>query len=107
MVESGWFQNNLHQVTLPIRNNEPVGVNLIEPKAPIHLTTGNGGPPSISRVAPSQVKNWSLARSPLYSYTRLETSNATHLTWVQISNLDGTVIDTQTVVQHNHGPFEA
>eukprot|EP00035_Acanthoeca_spectabilis_P007325 m.135400 g.135400 ORF g.135400 m.135400 type:complete len:59 (-) comp13903_c0_seq2:1214-1390(-) len=42
----------------------------------------------------------------LFRYTILEATNATHLSWKQISNLNGSVIDNRLVVQNSHGPFE-
>eukprot|EP00035_Acanthoeca_spectabilis_P007327 m.135406 g.135406 ORF g.135406 m.135406 type:complete len:601 (-) comp13903_c0_seq3:1214-3016(-) len=93
-----------YEVTYPIKLNQPVQTNLVNPKATVHLITGNGGPPSKSVI--KTPKNWSLTHTSDYSYTILEATNATHLSWKQISNLNGSVIDNRLVVQNSHGPFE-
>merc|ERR1712046_297086 len=92
-----------YEVILPVKNNTKVQDSLVEPKAPVHLISGNGGPPSASKFG--IIKEWSLFRSTEFSYSRVKASNSTHLEWDQISNYDGRVIDHRTIVQHNHGPF--
>eukprot|EP00036_Acanthoecidae_sp_10tr_P015395 CAMPEP_0206286198 /NCGR_PEP_ID=MMETSP0106_2-20121207/480_1 /ASSEMBLY_ACC=CAM_ASM_000206 /TAXON_ID=81532 /ORGANISM="Acanthoeca-like sp., Strain 10tr" /LENGTH=610 /DNA_ID=CAMNT_0053716719 /DNA_START=44 /DNA_END=1873 /DNA_ORIENTATION=- len=90
-----------YEVTYPIKMNQPVQFNYTDPRATIHLVTGNGGPPSASAWPGG--KKWSKAHTPLYSYTLLEATNYTHLSWKQVRNLDGSVVDTQTIVQSKHG----
>ena len=86
----------------PTYNATPVQKSFAEPRAPVHLVTGNGGPPSPSSCDGLADRN---CIAQPYSYTRLVAHNATDLSWVQISNADGSVIDEWTVHQEKHGPF--
>ena len=74
-----------------------------EPRAPVHLVTGNGGPPSKSSF--HKIEPYSFVHSTVYSYTRLVAHNATHMTWTQVANQDSSVLEELTVTQHHHGPF--
>ena len=72
------------------------------PPGVLHVCSGNGGPPSPSSCDGLADRN---CIAQPYSYTRLVAHNATDLSWVQISNADGSVIDEWTVHQEKHGPF--
>ena len=78
--------------------------NFIEPRAPVHLVTGNAGPPSASRFA--KIEPYSYLHSTKYSYTRLIAHNASLMEWVQVGNDAGsTVLATLAITQSKHGPF--
>jgi len=87
----------------PVYNNTALQTNFVNPKAPVHLVTGNGGPPSASRFG--KIQAWSHVHSNVYSYTRLVAHNATTMTWIQVANNDSRVLDTLTITAKTHGPF--
>ena len=88
----------------PTYNATPVAKNFSYPKAPVHLVTGNGGPPTASSF--DKVEPYSHSHSTIFSYTRLVVHNATHMTWIQVANSDSRVIDELTIVQDAaHAPF--
>jgi len=72
------------------------------PKGVIHVCSGNGGPPSATNCnAHPKCKHCDAT----YSYTRLTAYNATDLLWEQVSNMDGSVIDSWVLHQEKHGAF--
>eukprot|EP00039_Didymoeca_costata_P025917 m.14535 g.14535 ORF g.14535 m.14535 type:complete len:592 (+) comp5124_c0_seq1:123-1898(+) len=89
--------------TYPIYNNSAVQKNFVNMKAPVHLVTGNAGPPSASRF--STLEDWSYSHSNEYSYTQLIAHNASAMSWIQIANNDSRVIDRLTIITDKHGPF--
>ena len=93
----------------PVYNNTAVQKDFVNPAAPVHLVTGNGGPPSATQFGPPGsargVKPWSHTHSSRYSYTRLVAHNTTHMEWIQVANNDSTIIARLMVTQDKHGPF--
>ena len=91
----------------PTYNATPVQTNFVNPRAPVHLITGNGGPtnPTFFNQTGSRPKAYSFLHGSEFSYTRLVAHNATHLTWTQISNDDSRNLHELTVVQNKHGAF--
>ena len=81
--------------------------NFVDPKVPVHITTGNGGPPSADSFhedcgAGSTDCNSIPAtrfQSTLYGYGRLTAHNRTHLQYEQIINSNGSVIDSWVLVR--------
>ena len=82
----------------------PVQRSFRDPTAPVYVTAGGGGPPGPdggAGTAPGVRFG-----SEQYSTGRLVAHNATHLTWKQVANADGGVLDTWTIVQTQpHGEF--
>lgn len=81
------------------------------PKSTVHVTTGNGGPPSKDTFCEDGSGAVDCGAIPAtrvqtneYGYGRLTAWNATHLTYQQLLNSNGSVFDEWTVVQPKH-PF--
>ena len=65
-------------------------------------------PMSVSTSTGSGGRDWANCAKCIaqpYSYTRLTAHNATDLTWEQVSNADGSVIDRWEMHQDKHGAF--
>ena len=81
------------------------------PSAPVHVITGAGGAPAFGgEHNPSDVHTAALpdfVRLNLYrwSWSRVTAVNASHLSWEQIDNINGTTLDAWTIVQPSHGSF--
>merc|ERR1712086_1114411 len=86
-----------YEFIYPVFNNTAVQKNFSNPRAPVHLVTGNGGPPSASRF--SKIQPWSHEHSTVYSYTRLVAYNSTHMEWIQVANNDSCVLTRLMVTQ--------
>lgn len=77
----------------------------------MHITTGNGGPPgkdSFTEHCPGEDCNNITAtrrQSTEYGFGRLVFHNATHVTFSQFLNADGSLFDTFTIHSPTHGPF--
>eukprot|EP00756_Hemistasia_phaeocysticola_P033397 Hpha_TRINITY_DN16462_c5_g9::TRINITY_DN16462_c5_g9_i1::g.161961::m.161961 len=89
--------------TYPIYNGTAVQRNFTNMKAPLHLVTGNGGPPSPSGF--STIEDYSYKHSSEYSYTHLIAHNASTMSWLQIANNDSRVIERLVINTDSHGPF--
>ena len=88
----------------PTYNATPVQKSFAEPRAPVRLVTGNGGPPSPSRFG--KIEAYSYLHSSTYSYTRLIAHNSTAMEWVQVANDAKTsVLERLFITQSRHGPF--
>ncbi len=101
-----------YEWTYPIYNNKKVGTDFQNMKAPLHLVSGNGGPPSPSSFA--KFEEWSylhstedIAKDPntFGSYTIMTAYNSTSMKWTQIANSDGRVLDELVITQDSHGQF--
>ncbi|KAA3680468.1 acid phosphatase type 7 [Paragonimus westermani] len=79
----------------------------VNPPAPVHIVTGSAGcSEGVDPFTPGG-QPWSAFRSDEYGFTRMYILNGTHLTVEQVSAEQehvGKVIDSFTVVNHNHGP---
>jgi hypothetical protein len=79
------------------------------PRSTVHVTTGNGGPPSKDTMNSPMAALRS--KSNKYGYGRVTATNATHLHFEQVLNgwadegAEGEVLDEFTIVQPRHGPF--
>eukprot|EP00040_Diaphanoeca_grandis_P044266 m.11825 g.11825 ORF g.11825 m.11825 type:complete len:626 (-) comp9000_c0_seq1:97-1974(-) len=92
-----------YEFIYPTYNNTPVQTDFVNPRAPVHLVTGNGGPPSASKFG--KIMPWSYEHSSVYSYTRLEVYNSTTMKWIQVANNDSTILTELVVTQQHHGAF--
>ena len=92
-----------YEWTWPIYNNSAVQKNFRNMRAPVHLVTGNGGPPSPSKFG--KISDWSYTHSSEYSYTQMIAHNATTMSWIQIANNDSRVIESLVLTTETHGPF--
>eukprot|EP01047_Picozoa_sp_COSAG01_P075486 COSAG01_NODE_12950_length_1658_cov_1.843489_3_plen_102_part_00 len=84
--------------------------DFVNPRVTVHVTTGNGGPPSADNFCedpslPSCRLASTRNQTAAFGYGRLTVHNATHLTYEQFNNGDGRLWDRFTVVQQQHGPF--
>jgi hypothetical protein len=88
-----------YEATWPISNGT-VTRTLVNPPAPIHVLSGAGGPPgspdTFNATAPAP---FTRASHSGWSYGRLQVFNATHLTYTQVANADGAVVDEFTIVR--------
>jgi len=82
-----------------------------EPQATVHVTTGNGGPPSKDTFCESGSGAPDCDSIPAtrkqtneYSFGRVIAHNRTHLTFQQVLNIDGSIFDEWTIHQPDH-PF--
>lgn len=92
-----------YEFIYPTYNNKPVAKNFENPRAPVHLVTGNGGPPTPSHF--KTIEPWSYVHSNVYSYTRLVAHNASTMEWIQVANNDSRILTSLTVTQNQHGQF--
>merc|ERR1712137_1456454 len=80
-----------------------------KPKSTIHVTTGNGGPPSKDSYPTAMEALRKQSRA--YGYGRMTVFNTTHALFEQVLNgwqdegEPGDVLDSFMVVQPKHGPF--
>ena len=84
--------NHNYETTWPVARNRTVQKNYVNPKAPIHITCGVGGPPDFDRFG--EAKDWT--REPRFwnaSYSRVTMDNH-NVWWEQVDNLDGQILDT-------------
>ena len=90
---------------------EPLQKDFVNPNVTVHVTSGNGGPPSAdtfneSCPGPDCGKIPATRhQSVRFGYGRVTAFNATHLKYVQINNKDDSVEDAFYVTQSRHGPF--
>ena len=90
---------------------KPYQKSFDNPRTTVHVTNGNGGPPSPDNFCedPSTLPSCTIPstrkQTSEYSYSRLVVHNATHLDIETYLNKDGSLFDTFTVVQEKHGPF--
>ena len=85
--------------------NAPSTTSFVDPKWPVHVTSGNGGPPGkdtfvedcpgddCGRIPSTRFQ------SNAYGYGRLVAHNASHLTWTQVAAANSTVVDTFTIIR--------
>jgi hypothetical protein len=79
----------------------------VNPKKTIHVTTGNGGPPSATAFSGYGGSiGMTNKQSEAFGYGRLVAHNSSHLTYKQIQNKDGAVFDSFVLVKDTHPPFE-
>jgi hypothetical protein len=88
-----------YEATWPIANGK-VTRTLVNAPAPVHVLTGAGGPPGAPDVFnASAPRDFTRATYSKWSYGRLTAYNATHLSFEQVDNEAGTVVDAFTLVQ--------
>jgi hypothetical protein len=101
-----------YESTWPMAGGKVVQKDMNDPKAPVHITEGNGGVPGVVGASSITPINGCKKLSPGCrrhgtggAYGRVTAWNATHLTYDHVQNNGGAVTDTFTIVQRNHGPF--
>jgi hypothetical protein len=97
-----YFYGHVHasETTWPVGPNGAVASqSYLNPRAPVHVLSGAGGPPGTPDVFPAVRPAWSRSNYSSWSYSRLSIFNATHLTFTQLDNVAGRVVDTFTIVQ--------
>jgi len=79
----------------------------IDPRAPVHITTGSAGCREKHDGFLPQPQPWSAFRSSQYGYTRMKVVNDTHLylEQVDVETVGQPVVDSVWLVQHRHAPF--
>ena len=89
-----------YEATWPVGPDGAVAAqSYINPRAPVHVLTGAGGPPGSPDTYPATRPVWSRANYSSWSFGRLQVFNATHLTFSQLDNVAGAVVDSFTIVQ--------
>jgi hypothetical protein len=87
--------------------------DFVNPTSPVHITTGNGGPPSLDSwtedVGGHNISchriNATRHQSLEFGYGRLVAFNATTMRYQQVANKDGSIVDEFTITQTKHGAF--
>lgn len=111
--------DHFYESEWPVSNSRVARSSFVAPGAPVHVVTGAGGAPAFGAAlhaahAPhgastphgaSAPPAWVRVHIERWSWSRVVIHNATALTWTQLDNLNGTVLDEWTIVQPNHGPF--
>ena len=107
--------DHFYQSNWPVAQSKAAGTSFIAPRAPVHVLSGAGAAPAFGAERPAAgggggggggaVPDYVRATISRWSYSRLTAHNASHLTFEQVDNINGTVLDTWTIVQPNHGPF--
>jgi len=88
----------------------PLQKNFVNPPVTVHVTTGNGGPPSADNFnedcpgadcgsIPATRK-----QSVAYGYGRLIAYNSSTIEYRQIANSDSSIVDSWFMTQAKHGP---
>lgn len=98
-----------YERTWPVAHNASRAHGYVNPTAPVYVQSGiaGTGPGGDEFTVPQ--KEWEAYRdlNLTPSFGRITLHNATHLTYTQLRNADGSEFDTFTLVQHRHGPFPA
>eukprot|EP00117_Sycon_ciliatum_P047556 scpid31150/ scgid0868/ Iron/zinc purple acid phosphatase-like protein len=96
----------------PVFNETVTQKNYTNPKAPVHMISGQAGCNEDSGICVNPIKgekgDWSAFRSwqqGQYGYGRLKFLNATHAQWSQVYDVAKLGEDTVIIEQQNHGPF--
>ena len=98
--------NHNYETTWPVARNRTVQKSYVDPRAPVHVTSGAGGPRGLEgNFGPAQ--DWS--RGPRLcnaSYSRVEiTADGRRMRWEQVANADGRILDNFTIVRtSDRGP---
>ena len=99
-----YFYGHVHayEATWPVGPNGTVAAqSYVNPRAPVHVLTGAGAPPGSPDVFPAARPAWSRATYSSWSFGRMQVFNASHLTFSQLDNVAGKVVDSFTIVQEN------
>lgn len=104
-----WAHEHTYERLWPVYNEKVYNgttAPYTDPKAPVHIITGSAGNRErLDGFGP--MKAWSAFRASDYGYTRMHLTNKTHISFEQVSDdKDGKVIDSFTLIKHQHG-FQA
>jgi len=95
--------------TYPMAYGKKTNSDYNRPKAPVHITEGNGGVPGVKGTYSlndcSATTAWCRMHASGGAYGRFTFWNATHATYDHVQNNGGKVTDTFTIVQPKHGSF--
>jgi hypothetical protein len=104
-----YFAGHTHhtEITYPVAKGREVQLDYVNPKAPIHCQIGVAGVGDGHDPFDVPAQSWDRVRDLTFQRTMLrvtvhDATRATADTYTQ----DGAVLDTFTVVQNNHGPFQ-
>jgi acid phosphatase type 7 len=103
-----YFAGHTHhyQREWPVARGAAVQQSYLEPRAPVHIQSGIAGVDGGEAFPPTRRPYTAYRDEELnIGFSRLIFHNRTHLTFQQLFAVNGTVLDTFTLVQHNHGPF--
>lgn len=105
-----YFAGHTHhyQREYPVARGQLVQLNYNNPRAPVHIQSGIGGLDG-GDAFPLQKRSYTAFRDEELNigFSRLIIHNASAVTFQQLFAVNGTVLDTVTIVQNNHGPFES
>ena len=107
--------DHFYQAAWPVGPHGAVpSKSYVAPRAPVHVLSGAGAAPAFGAERPragAYGKDPTAAPAYLrtlinrWSYTRIAALNSSHFRFEQVDNINGTVLDTFTIVQFTHGPF--
>jgi hypothetical protein len=90
---------------------DPLQKDFLNPNVTVHITTGNGGPPSKDSFVEDcpgpdcgSIPG-SRYQSTEYGYGRFVVHNSTHVEYSQWRNSNSTLVDSFWIVQETHGAF--
>lgn len=92
---------HLYESSWPLANGAPTATNLVNPAAPIHVTTGAGGAPAFDSFVSR--KAWTREQIVAWSYSRVSVHDGASFTFEQVDNGSGKVLDSWTVTGATHG----
>jgi len=103
---SFWAHEHSYERTFPVYNMtimNGTGSPYEDPGATVHIINGAAG--NREKNDPfEKPMSFSAFRNSDYGYGRMTVFNRTHLYFEQVSAEKGTVIDSVTLVKHDHGP---
>ena len=90
----------------PVQCESATEFDYINPTSPVHVLSGKAGINGQDEFK-DEDDSWNAFRDLTYtmSFGRITIHNETHLSFAQHRALDGSVLDSFTLVQENHGPF--
>ncbi|XP_064421090.1 acid phosphatase type 7 [Latimeria chalumnae] len=103
-----WAHEHTYERLWPVNNTKVFNGSkdqpYVNPKAPVHITTGSAGCREKHDSFIPKPKEWSAFRNSDYGYLRMQILNSTHLHLEQVSDdQDGKVIDDTWLIKDKHG----
>lgn len=93
--------------TFPVAKGQLLQTNYVNPKGCVHVQSGIGGVDGQDEfTVPPREYDAFLDYTYARSWTRMTFFNDTHLQVQQFNASDRSLIDTFTIVQNHHGPFQ-
>ena len=103
-----YFAGHTHryQRNWPVAKEQLVQKDYINPRAPVHVQSGIGGVDGGEAFLPESRPYTAFRDTALnIGYGRIVVHNATHLTFSQRYAVNGSTIDSFTIMQEQHQPF--